>query len=765
MKRCACNALPICQSSTSLARSHALQSRSALRWAVTCLLLATAGTSLAAAGDPQTPKTGPMGELRATKVLFRDYAQWLEGQITETAVRRAELKGPARAQADLGLDMRLLCTWATTAQGDDEVLAAAFVRLRQMVQATYLLEQYMTEQRMAGLSPEQSAALARLHELTYKLPEPNSIANLDAASKTIGTCILQAVSAEPGAEGGMPSMRPKTLPATPNFAPPDEVKPATAPARVDPERLLPTLNVSQALRQQMLQIQQALRQAEAAKAPPAEVLALRRMLYDAIDLASGFSANAAIGGEERMELERKLTEALALYVDPRTRGIARSHLDGLSQYRGLVRTIGELHLSPQSYQLLAPAFNHAQRNPDQAAALLASVREFVDMAGQYENLPKEIVVGAQLTRLTPMYQEARKTFEQHRNLYLGAVSGLDGDALTDSTPETLASALGDMRMSFDVVVAMGKISATVDTLNAYKPRPAGGLERRVVREAAVAASPAQGPVRADGVHALQDLIALADSARELAQIDVAALPVEALAERGITRLDELDAKWKANVAQVASDAAAGSPIDHEVIQRNQALPKVIAALNAAAGMQSTLKNAPLLERWADWDGDSETLGLVLTPYASSLNAAVSGFLNDATGPMKELPKAEYASYPLRTLFVRDLMAGSQLGSLPSGLQGVCARLATPFNQFGAERFTSLGITVWARARAAGDVPSAETALKLVCRRIATDMGLKFDENRASFATAMPKRPTSSTDAATSDKAAPARNGKAIGHGR
>ena len=712
-------------------------------------LLALAGVACAQQPpQPQTPKLGPLGELRATRGVFRDYAEWLEPQITERALGRADVKGVAKTRLELELDLRLLATWAATAQGDDEVLAGGYLRLRQILEAMYLLDEYLTDQRVAGLTPGESAALARLHALTYKLPEPNSIADLDMTSRTIGVCILQVVSAKPFNENVLPAMRPQTVPAAPNFAPTDEAKTPPPPSQVDPERTLPTLNVSPALRQQMLQTQQALRDAEASRSAPAEAQALRRMLHDAIDLASGFSANAATSGEQRMELEQQLTEALALYVDPRTRSIARSRIDGLSQYRHLVRLLGELKLSPQNYQLLAPAFNYAQKNPDKAAPVLTSVRAFVDMAGRYETMPRDIIATAQLTRLPAMYQEARKTFEQHRNLYLGAVAGLDGTSLMDSTPDTLNTSLDDMRLSFDVVSMMGKLIGAVDTLNSYKPRPAGGLEKFIAKESGVAASPTQGPLRAQAIHSLQDLIALAESAKELSHLDFASLPADSLTEMGIARVGDLDAKWKLNVTQIASEAAAGTPLDRQAVQRNQALPRLVASLKTAVDTQATMKNAPMLARWTDWDGDRASLDLVLTPYLLSLNAAVTSFLNDSTAAIQELPKVEYASYPLRTLLVRDLQAGPQLASLPGGLPGVCGKLATPFNQFPAERYTTLGIVVWARARAGGDVPAAEIALKLVSRRIAAELHLKFDESRASFATADLRTPTTTPTTTT-----------------
>lgn len=705
------------------------------------LLLAITGVVCAQQPQqPQTPKPGPLGELKATRGVFRDYTEWLEPQITQRAVRRADLKGAARIRLDLELDLRLLATWAASAQGDDEVLSAGHLRMRQILEAMYMLDEQFTDQRAASLTPDQSAALARLHDLTYKLPEPNSIANLDTASKTIGQALLQAVSPASTGANALAAMRPSTVPAAPNFAP-VEPKAPPPPPQVDPERALPTLNVTPALRQQLFQIQQVLRDTEATRTAPAEAQALRRMLHDAIDLASGFSANAAISGEQRIELEQQLTEALALYVDPRTRSIARSRIDGLSQYRSLVRLLGELKLSPQNYQALAPAFNYAQQNPDKAAPVIAALRAFVDMAGKYDAMPREITATGQLTRLPAMYQEARKTFEQHRSMVLGAVSGLDGTGLLDSTPETLTSAIDDMRLSFDLVGMMGKLTGAADTLNAFKPRPSGGLEKFIAKEAAVAASPTQGPLRADAIHALQDLIALAESARELPQVDFASLPADTLADAGIARVAELEPKWKSNVTQMASEAASGTPLDREALQRNQALPKLVASLKMAADLQHTMDGAPLLDRWTDWVGDRATLDLALTPYMSSLNGAVTSFLNDSSAAIKELPKVEYASYPLRTLLVRDLQAGSQLAKLPDGLPAVCGKLATPFNQFATERYTTLGIVVWARARAGGDIAAAETALKLVSRRIATDLHLKFDESRASFATVPPPRST------------------------
>lgn len=694
------------------------------------LTLAVMQAPLLAQNNSAGAKGGPMGELPAARGLFRETAAALETEITERALARTDATGYDRLRLETGLDLRLLGSWLASARGDDELLANAYLRGRQLAAATHLLEAELTDARLAALTPAQKEGLKRLHDLTFGLAETSSLQTIDTTCREVGLALLQAVTPQSIAEGALISMRPKTVPPAPNFAPAEPPQPAVRTEQRDPESILPRLNVSARLRQQLLQMQAAMRTAE--RNDPGEAAALRKMLHDAVDLAAGFSANAAVDSEERLGLEQQLSEAMALFVDPRTRSIAKSRVDGLGQYRGLVQTISELNLSPQSFKLLSPAFRYVQRNPNKSVEVLNSVKQFVDMAVKYEALPGELSFATGLAKLPPVYQEARKAFENHRNLYLGAVEGLEATGLMAGGPEALPAALQDMRQSFETLGLLAEIGPSVEALNTLKPKPAGALEKRLLQEAMTAAT-GSGPARGEAAKFIGGVIQLAQAVRELPTMDIASLPAEALEKQGVERVGELQAKARDAITAAVTEVASGGAVDAEKLRRHKDLPKLLASLKAAGTSEGAFGHIDLLSRWADWDGDRETVAVVMSPYLSALNAAVAGYLADSGEAIRDLPQVEYATYPLRTLLVRDLLAGPELSRLPSDLAGACHKLATPSGEFATERYTSFGMVVWARARLSGDLKASETALKLVCKRIATDLNLKFDEKRATFA--------------------------------
>ena len=95
-----------------------------------------------------------------------------------------------------------------------------------------------------------------------------------------------------------------------------------------------------------------------------------------------------------MELERQLGEALALMQDRRLKEIGKRKIEGMGRYRQLLSAIIRLNLSEQNYKLLAPAFELAERSPENARRLIPTVERFVACCAAFDRLPAGLQFGA-----------------------------------------------------------------------------------------------------------------------------------------------------------------------------------------------------------------------------------------------------------------------------------------------------------------------------------------------------------------------------------
>ncbi len=169
-------------------------------------------------------------------------------------------------------------------------------------------------------TPTQGGAITAMHQMSFVLPDAKGAKDkdkdVDEMSRKIGSLILGAGGMEP---------RTVVLPR------PTAVREAATPARPAPAaRPVLTvaqmteearrLNVSLPLRQQILALAAFAAQPRTGEqVKDREIALMTQLLTDSLELGRAMASNTAITPDARTPMEAQLTEAIALYMDPRTR--------------------------------------------------------------------------------------------------------------------------------------------------------------------------------------------------------------------------------------------------------------------------------------------------------------------------------------------------------------------------------------------------------------------------------------------------------------
>ena len=101
----------------------------------------------------------------------------------------------------------------------------------------------------------------------------------------------------------------------------------------------------------------------------------------------------------------------------------------------------------------------------------------------------------------------------------------------------------------------------------------------------------------------------------------------------------------------------------------------------------------MLLRWADWNLDARQIEMLTKPYRAGLSAAFAGFLHDDPEPIIKFARLRTRYEPILRLLSRATDYADKCGELPTGVQGLIARLTTPSAGalFAAERYTSFAV--------------------------------------------------------------------------
>jgi len=710
----------------------ATQRRSTL-WTTTAAALALWVVS-AAPGLAATPKPGGMfaeankpdtgGGIAVTtpRALIAERLAILEKELAGLMVKRPDTPAGEFARRELTIDMKILARWVLagglTPKASDDAMASAWLRSMQVADAAVALDGALDRQVGQTWTKPQADALNALHQLTFDLPEVASPREADEVCRKLAAHIAGMSNTQVDLKT-LPHMRPRPIRSGPVRAGggPRAGEAWTPQQYLDEAR---RLNVTVALRQQIIDLAKVTTSTAGAGGKDKEAAALLGTLDRVTDLARGLQANTAVTSDVRQQMEAQLTEGLALYLDQRTRAAGLARVDALQQYGQTVARIQAMNLSASQMQQLGPVFAWAQQNPEGGARAIAAVEKFAHARAKVDARPKPSPAAAAYGKAL---QDLEAQFDRAGAAFLAAAAEM-GKPTGLTGPGELEKAAEEVHRVADLLVKVDGLPKVVETIVAFKPRPFGALERRVALSVNTAASLLGGAGKLDAVRFLDDLARLAGLVTELDAIKTSAIPPEVDRVYAGGKLAQLDAKWRALVSEAASAAVAapGAEIDKARVARLQAALKLLTSLREAVTAELALQNYGGFARWVDWKATPQELRELVTPYALVLTTAVGEFVADTAGA-SQWAKDEKRYRPMVVLVERVAPYRDQISQLPAGLTGQVAALATPMDgaPFATERYVSIALAVRARAAQSMDPVAAEEISTAIARRLARDL--------------------------------------------
>ena len=617
-----------------------------------------------------------------------------------------------RWRADIDqIDLRIIDRYflqvsaAATSQSLTQIMAT--LRSQEMSEARKELEQL--QKSATALDPRQIEAMGRLHQLTFKLGDIKDAGDVDAIARHVGTELLAIGMANPPSPTMVPVMRPPIMLST--------TQPTSQPVVRSLTELSTDITrtaVSVALRKQLLAIAKAA--AEAGPDKEQESLELRQALTDGVSLARGLSNTTAFSAEAREGIENQLAEGLALVSDPRTRTAGRQRIRQLDEYRTVMDRLATANLPPDVRALLEPALGYAQTHADEGQTVLNLVQDYIQINQQFDLDSKADVSVA--PNLRTSIDQVTRQFAAARQSFLTTADQLGVSA----TVQTLQSQIADLRELADLHGMLARMQQTYQTLNAYHPRPFGGIESHVLRAAVAASSAAHSSVRAEGVAYLTELTRLAKLSNTVTQNSLADIPPDVLQSYAGVSVGDFTAKCNLLISDLVNQFANGRVTDRHEIARLNAVETMIDGLRQAQLIEQQLQSASNLVRWADWTLTTEQIRGLIAPYQQLLSGAFAGFVKDDREAVEDFVLGRHTYQPILDFLARDSLYSDFCSRLPDGFVGSVARLMTPMAKepFGLERYVSFAMTV-STLVSSTDPAGSVAAKQVAIQRISQDL--------------------------------------------
>lgn len=682
----------------------------------------TAFAAAAPPGIPEPPKeAGPV-----IKSILTEERSQVEKEIAARMMKRADAPTEKRARLEMEIDLRIIeramLSVAANAKAETNEQAVAWLRSKQIREVVRGVEDTLG-QDAGALSASQKDALAQLHKLSFQAAEMKN-KDMDEFCKSAGLILVNCVNATPVNASAITIMRPKVQANVERNA--DE--PASLGELTGEVQRLAAISVP--LRQQLL----ALAASASAAEDKDESKALYGVLVQSIALARGLQSNTAVGNDARAGIEGQLAEGIVLFSDPRTRDAGKSRIEALGQYRQTLTRIGKLGLSKEQMDQFAPAFAWAQANPEAGAKLLGTVEDYVNACSRWELMPKDATVPASLKR---PFEDIRSQFGKDRTAFMQAAARV---ASTGNSLE-LQQTLEDMQRVQSVTEDLQTMAASLDTINSYKIKPVGGLERKITTAALAAVSTTASTNRNDGQKFLNSVHSLARLSQALSSKPLTDVPPAILQSWGGSATATFEKSWKGIIVDLANSLGAGSiELDKAKVARLETAMELGDTLRTAARFEAAMAKAPMLARWADWSIDPASLTQVMVPYKESVAGAIFGFASDSQDAVDKWTRLAARYEPLTALVLRDAGYAEQCQTLPIGFPADIGRLITPFEgaPFSTERYASYSIGTWSILEKNGETEVIDRVRVSLAKRIARDLRLpdKIEET----AERTPKRP-------------------------
>ncbi len=643
----------------------------------------------------------------------------LDRELAATAIQRAQVPPDQVARIDLEIDLRILQRWTwdqmSKAQSAD-LQCALYARGLALEHAAEQVRHYLAARPGLPPAPTQTAAMARLHELTFTLEDLEDMAALDKIARHMGAALLEVVAEQPVDLRTIPPMRPRPLPRPTRQREQQDDAPPTPGELIQHAHLM---TVSQPLRAQLVAVGRAAEEAAGIPQMREEADRLHKLLIEATELAEGLASNTAVAPEERMRLESQLTEALALSADRRLKSAGDARMAALRPYRQTLTRVGRLQLTPEQRTRLAAALNYAQNNPDQADAVFSALDRHRHLQERYRALPPESPSEPHLRRAI---DELRRQFGQSDGQFYEVAARMGAGGIFASTPEELAGELEHMQRSMELLEILHRLPQLVQALAEYRPRPPGGLERRVATAAVAAAAVVDNAQRQTNEAALRGIAQLGTLAEELARQPLSSLDASQAQPFTGGQAAAFDERWRGLVQELASAAASGAVLDPDKLDRLRQFKRIIDGVRDGIELVRGEVNWAALSRWADWTMHPDDFTSMLTPLQHELRTAVEAVASGQGHDLGGFQRRRDRYAPIIAFVRRANQYADQVGQLPTGLTGSCAKLMTPMagQPFATERFAGLATRLWVYQEA----ETAQRILQILSHRVAPEVGMR-----------------------------------------
>jgi hypothetical protein len=669
----------------------------------------------------------------AIKSLLSTELSQVERDLAQRMIRRTatNLDPIQRGYLELGIDLRVIqraiLSSAIDAGAFTNEQAILWHRARQLHAAIHGLEDALAQAGWAAPGASQQQAMVALRKLSFDIPihkddtgrmndsKSATGQHLDGFFRNLAVAMANCVNATPVEPAAIPSMRPTPL------AREDTAPKSTAPTVAElADQVQKSAALSSPLRQHLLALVKDANE-EKGRGPAYQ------MLNQVATLARGLQGHTAITPDQRAAIEAQVTEGLALFMDPRTRDAGKARVEALSQYRQVLSRIAKLSLSRDQLEQLAPALTWAQSAGEPGTKFLATLEKYFELCGKWDALAS--AASAPVPPLTRRaYDDLAAQFAKERVAFWNdavkiGTGTASGSQVVATDLEARLAELNRMHAVADDLLALTK---SFDTLNAYKPRPTGALEKKAQIAANAAASSSPSILRNDGERFLKAVRRLADLSQRLSSQSQVEVSSPALQSWAGGKLESFEARCKGLVLEQVQALAAGSvDPDPARASRLETALTMAEALRAAAKLEASLARADVLSRWADWGVDPASLGVVLAPYKESTSAAFATFGSDQGEPVERWKKMHTRYLPLVALINRDAAYADQCEKMPIGFAADVARLATPMESapFATERFASCATSACAALERSDDPIAADRAAVILAKRLAQDLGL------------------------------------------
>lgn len=677
--------------------------------------MATLATCLAAAPARAQPRGERAEPLPPVGLLLSEPLASLEQQIAHLAQKRPDAPASQLPYLEFQIDVRVLASWlceqAIAARPDSEAQPVLYLRAQDALALVPEIDRWVATNVVNPLTRTQNESMIRLRQMSYRLGKVDNVATLDATLRSFAENIAGSMSPAPLA-GRLPVMRPAPRAVTQPSQQPDPDGDAPALTLPQVAEKVRQMSISSVLRKQVLALVQSV---QAAGDDAAEASALRAALDTAIELASGLQTNLGVDPESRLRLEQQLADALALYADPRTRAAGERRLKALGEYRRLLSRLGSLNLPRELLTGMAPAINFARENPERGNAVLDAIEAFARESARFDArrvaspLPENYRRG---------FEDLQRQFAQQRQSFPSVAAGIGGRSAFQESVESLDAIIQEMRRINGLLDAIVQMPATLDRLAAYRVRPAGALEKRVVTAIVQSSAPDATDSRREASEFLVQLARLQSAAQRLTDA-LGSVPVDSARGWFGGRVADIEARVREQVTAIASNAAEGNPLRRDAIARLERGIELIEGIGSAARVEPMLAKAESLQRWADWRASPAALRSLLAPLQQASTAAVSSWLDGDSQAIDRYQRRRQRFVPLLRLIEQSTAYADDAARLPGDLPGLIARFGTPSHQqpFSAQRWASMGIDL-VLERARTEPAGADAAFTALSQRLA-----------------------------------------------